>query len=332
MLTVVVAFQNIQWFDNYHLLRKSFTTTTKDGQTLRVIVHDNPVRAMAGETVSKNYDILIDCHPNGMTHLVEKDYIPIPRLPKSKQMQVLDNIYQRAGLKSVIQPKTWEVDIPTSSVAGPVDVRQAVVKPDNGARGIFQCSFAPSLVSERAILKAYHKAGSYEELMVLLGELTTLHHNDRIRQEDMDNMRGILDGGLIIQEQVQDIVCEKRVLFRREPDTGNFVLRIQDREINEDATLPQCTGSKGRPCDLKPLWGGPEKDFLDEILPLLNQPFGALDLFQVDVKALPHFGIFEFQGQYGTEGVGCEAAAFFETWIAEEAEYFLKHGRVYEAD
>lgn len=313
--TVVIALENARYFDNYLACPPSFVT--RNG--IRVIVHTSPETVVSASTTSKNYDILIDGNASFLTS--EPNTIKILRHGKVQQAEHLVSAYEMAGkdvrIRNVL---TWGFRRGFISAPSPSDlgIERVIVKPENGARGIYQSVFNISDISIAKVHDWYVKADSFEDW--LNNKPANVEISDVEKYTDRDKlMFSGLKEHLVLQEYIQDIMTEYRVIFRADYINDVYVLYHQPRALLGTKIFKQAIGSDESPKTCTRLETGPLADFVNTILPHLNTPFGSLDVFYTtDHK----YGVFEYQGQYGIKGLGDIGTTMFMDFLEDTAEFY----------
>ena len=314
--TIIIAVKNAMYFNNYLTCPPSFETRSG----IRVIVHTDPAEVTSASTIYKNYDILINANANNSN--MTEDIINIVRLGKVQQATTLTNVYKKLDesirIKNVM---TWGFRENFISAPAPTSlgINKLVVKPAHGARGIFQSVFNPTKISVASVFSWYKKSKDFDDWISSKPEYVEISGIDKPTGIDKGMFRDVVEE-LVLQEYVEDIMTEYRVVFRYNPKDNSFIAYCQTRAIEGTETFKQAIGSKESPETCGLLKTGPLYDFVHGVLQHLNTPFGSIDVFQtIDHK----WGIFEYQGQHGVLGLGDVGSQMFKGYLEDVVEHYV---------
>jgi hypothetical protein len=323
--TVVISI-NTNALTNYLHLPPRFEVASKIGKqnvVYDVMIHSQPRYQLGAKGVETNFDLFINNHLDKSpdeaewNHLLPADMIHVhPRYPKHTQAMKLLAAEQPKNSK--FRPvRTWSASLlagnSNSYSFGHDPEGSVVIKPREGARGIGHFIANLDMISLGQLfgcIKAEEStAKAIEEYFA---PHVSYHPGDE--REENEGLKSLREQGMVMQETVEGIKAEYRVLVDHNSDIFMIlprerVKRSEDEDINVHGTdYRQGTGSSCKVnksslgSSLMYVFDEDEtqieafKSLVKQVIP----PMNSLDLF---ITEDGHWGIFEFSNQFGTVGV-----------------------------
>lgn len=313
MKRFVVAYSDLPSINNHECLFPSFVAHI-DGGPAEVILHSEPVTALHGNTLARNYDLLISPHPIPMAG---ERCIVLERYTKVQQCAMMMEFIEkhRAQFPNFIVPATWATEADLKADVSSYAVKNVIFKFQDGARGICQLLVENVANVNKSTLFRHFKAAMLELSKAELNAQDVVGVNKLIH-EKLEKALGVpalwtgyeqRDAGYLpellnpdnyyVQKYVDHLREEHRILVMDESEIHYF-----KRGVRADRPFPQATGgvtsiyspSLALDDHYHTLLTEEIKNFLATFVPEMN----SADLF---VTQDGKYGLFEFCNQYGTD-------------------------------
>lgn len=331
MKTVIIAFDNIKWVDQFRVLPP--VIEYEDGK--RVVFHESPKSLIIDNRVVKNYDKLIKNNNNPYPRPVNDGAtIHLNRVGKAAMMQLLSE-----RLPGDVFPNTTELDVPRGEkvVVPPLSNMSSlvVIKPAHGARGTFQMVIDRRKVNVSnlmAVIAAGQKEG-VAEINELREKFPSVKFSDPAKRNSYDPesyTRAYDTLGCVIQEY-HTVVKEYRVVFAKMTTGTQFIICARD-QVEHDG-YKQAIGSNSDVCDsftfntrnpdLVVRSVADVAKYAMRVVGAMDELIGSLDIALIQKGSDYVYTVFEYSNQFGIDGLSGREAKLFKEWFGDIADTVL---------
>lgn len=319
MKKVVIAIEGIYMANQLALADFSGMIDTELGE-VEYVIHRNPLAKISPRTgLVTNYDILIrnpdptePVEHNDFHQFLEPWRVWVNERPHKSSCRHLTNQYGIKNLPEFIPVKTWSTtDGILSGQAGGFgnDLEGVIVlKHEYGSRGMGQVVFDTKDYSPKEVLSAFISYQKAYNDKVSDAELTDEEHIEIIKQTIpkvrigydtsvgvMETINSIVDGPLFIEEFVEGVTAEYRILI------GPTKKVVVPRSIEVVDGYPQAIGSTGGMKETLPEFHAVQ-GYVTQAVDMLREiglVYASADLFVTGEG----WGLFEYANQYGANGI-----------------------------